>query len=86
MVSQIGRGEMETEFSSKRVVENLRVLAQRTGGPNGARRLCWTSEWLEARALLREQLSTLPLEVEQDEAGNLWAYSRGESKETIVIG
>ncbi len=77
---------MSNSFSSKRVVENLRVLAQRTGGPNGARRLCWTSEWLEARALLREQLSTLPLEVEQDEAGNLWAYLRGESKETIVIG
>ena len=35
---------------------------------------------------MREELATLPVEVEQDEAGNIWAYLRGERPETIVIG
>ena len=36
--------------------------------------------------MFREELSTLPVEVEQDEAGNLWAYFKGETAETVVIG
>jgi N-carbamoyl-L-amino-acid hydrolase len=73
-------------FDPARVVSDLRDLATRTGGPEGSRRLCWTPEWLEARALLRESLATLPVEVEVDEAGNLWAYLRGESPDTLVVG
>ena len=75
-----------TTYDPGRVVADLRQLAARTGGPDGSRRLCWTPEWLEARALLREELATLPVEVEQDEAGNLWAYLRGERAETVVVG
>jgi hydantoinase/carbamoylase family amidase len=74
------------DFDATRAIRDLRELANRTGGPAGARRLCWTPEWAEARALLREELSTLPVEVEQDEAGNLWAYLHGESPETVVVG
>jgi N-carbamoyl-L-amino-acid hydrolase len=73
-------------FDPARVVASLRELAARTGGYEGSRRLCWTPEWLEARALLRESLATLPVEVEVDEAGNLWAYLRGERPETLVVG
>lgn len=73
-------------YDPSRVVASLRELADRTGGPEGSRRLCWTHEWLEARALLRESLATLPVEVETDEAGNLWAYLRGERPEMIVVG
>ncbi len=73
-------------FDPARVVASLRELAARTGGVEGSRRLCWTPEWLEARALLRESLATLPVEVEVDEAGNLWAYLRGERPETLVVG
>lgn len=73
-------------FDPARVVASLRELAARTGGDEGSRRLCWTPEWLEARALLRESLATLPVEVEVDEAGNLWAYLRGERPETLVVG
>ncbi|MEO6124980.1 MAG: Zn-dependent hydrolase [Ilumatobacteraceae bacterium] len=73
-------------FDPARVVSDLRALAARTGGPDGSRRLCWTPEWLEARALFRESLATLPVEIETDEAGNLWAYLRGESADTIVVG
>jgi N-carbamoyl-L-amino-acid hydrolase len=73
-------------FDPARVVADLRALAERTGGPAGARRLAWTAEWLEARALLRESLTTLPVEVEVDEAGNTWAYLRGARPDTVVIG
>ncbi len=73
-------------FDPARVVAGLRSLAERTGGPEGSRRLCWTPEWLEARALFRESLATLPVDIETDEAGNLWAYLRGTSDDTIVVG
>ncbi len=73
-------------FDAQRAIRDLRELATRTGGPAGSRRLCWTPEWAEARAMLREELSTLPVDVEQDEAGNLWAYLRGASDDTVVVG
>lgn len=73
-------------FDPTRVVADLRALADRTGGPEGSRRLCWTPAWLEARTLLRESLATLPVEVDVDEAGNLWAVLRGERPETLVVG
>ena len=75
-----------SSYDPQRVVADLRELAARTGGPDGSRRLCWTPEWLGARALLREELATLPVEIDQDEAGNLWAYLRGERAETVVVG
>jgi N-carbamoyl-L-amino-acid hydrolase len=73
-------------FDAQRVITDLRTLAARTGGPAGSRRLCWTPEWLEARALLREELAALPVEVEVDEIGNLWAYLRGDSDAIVVVG
>lgn len=73
-------------FSPQRVVADLRELASRTGGPEGSRRLCWTPEWVNARNLLREELTGLPVEIDVDEAGNLWAYLRGTSTETLVVG
>ena len=56
-------------FNPQRVVADLRELASRTGGPEGSRRLCWTPEWVNARNLLREELSSLPVDVDVDEAG-----------------
>ena len=73
-------------YSPARVVDDLRTLAERTGGPEGSWRLAWTPDWLEARSLLRESLSTLPVEVDTDEAGNLWAVLRGESPDMLVVG
>ena len=73
-------------YDPARVVTDLRELAARTGGPEGSRRLAWTPEWLEARALLRESLATLPVEVDTDEAGNLWAVLRGARPEMLVVG
>jgi hydantoinase/carbamoylase family amidase len=78
--------DTRTAFSPARVVADLRDLAARTGGPEGSRRLAWTPEWVEARALLRESLATLPVEVDTDEAGNLWAVLRGERPDTVLVG
>jgi N-carbamoyl-L-amino-acid hydrolase len=75
-----------SSYRPDRVITDLRSLADRTGGPEGSRRLAWTPEWLEARALLRESLATLPVDVDEDEAGNLWAVLRGERRETLVVG
>lgn len=74
------------KYDPARVVASLRELANRTGGPEGSRRLCWTPDWVAARTLLRESLATLPVDVEVDEAGNLWAYLRGDSPDTLVVG
>ena len=46
----------------------------------------WHRDWLQARALLRESLATLPVEVDEDEAGNLWAVLRGQSAHTLCVG
>jgi N-carbamoyl-L-amino-acid hydrolase len=75
-----------TTYEPTRVVADLRELASRTGGPEGSRRLAWTPDWLQARALLRESLATLPVEVDEDEAGNLWAVLRGQSPHTLCVG
>jgi hydantoinase/carbamoylase family amidase len=73
-------------FDPSHVIADLRALADLTGGPDGARRLCWTDEWLEARGFLRERLAELPVTVDVDEAGNLWAVLAGERPETVVVG
>src|SRR4051795_13041795 len=77
---------MEIACQPERAIADLRALADLTGGPGGARRLCWTDEWENAGGLLREALAELPVEVDVDEAGNLWARLPGEKPETVVIG
>ena len=57
-----------------------------TGTPDGAQRVCWTQTWADARAWLQEKLTALPVDIETDEAGNLWATLHGESERAVVIG
>jgi hydantoinase/carbamoylase family amidase len=67
------------EVRPERAIADLRELARRTGGPDGARRLCWTPVWQDARAFLRELLAAIDgVSVEFDEAGNLWATLPGD--------
>ncbi len=77
---------MEIACQPARAIADLRALADLTGGQGGARRLCWSEEWVAARGLLRERLADLPVVVDVDEAGNLWARLDGERPETVVIG
>ncbi len=56
-----------------RVLADLCELDALTGGPGGARRLAWSEDWLAARAFLLGKLGQLPVTIDRDEAGNLWA-------------
>jgi N-carbamoyl-L-amino-acid hydrolase len=70
----------------KRMLANLRELAELTGTDRGAQRVAWTDTWKQAREWERKQLDELPVTVEIDEAGNLWATLEGESPDTLIIG
>ncbi|MDB5077158.1 MAG: Amidase, hydantoinase/carbamoylase [Chloroflexi bacterium] len=69
-----------------RVIANLRELAALTGGPDGARRVCWSPEWQKAREWFRGKLSELPCTVQSDEAGNVWAEIKGQTSPVVVVG
>lgn len=73
-------------MDTQRVIDDLRELARRTGGPDGARRVCWTDEWLKARELLRDRLGELPVDVSIDQAGNLWADLPGRADRFVIVG
>jgi N-carbamoyl-L-amino-acid hydrolase len=73
-------------MDADRVLADLRDLADLTGGPDGARRVCWTDEWAKARDFLRSRLDELPVEVSIDQAGNLWAALPGEADGFVIVG
>ncbi len=68
------------------VIADLRALERRTGGPDGARRVCWTDGWVDARSFLRERLAELPVDVQTDPAGNLFAELAGRRDDVILVG
>ncbi len=75
------------QVDSRRAVEELKELAALTGGPDGARRVAWTDEWVKARDWLRGKLEEIDgVEVERDEAGNLWATAPGDSEKAVLLG
>jgi hydantoinase/carbamoylase family amidase len=76
----------EVSIDAGRVIADLRELDRRTGGPEGARRVCWGTEWAQARSFLNELLAELDLTPEVDEAGNLWAYLEGEAEPALAVG
>jgi N-carbamoyl-L-amino-acid hydrolase len=73
---------------ARRAVEELKELANLTGGPEGARRVAWTDEWTRARDWLRAKLGEIEgiTEVETDEAGNIWATAPGDSERSVILG
>jgi len=74
-------------LDARRAIAELRELDRLTGGPGGARRVCWTPGWEAARSFLTSLLAELPgVEVERDAAGNLWATLAGRSDATVVVG
>ena len=80
---------MQTEgVDARRAVEELKELADLTGGPEGARRVAWTDEWIRARDWLRGKLEEVEgiTGIETDEAGNLWATSPGDSEKAVLLG
>jgi hydantoinase/carbamoylase family amidase len=79
---------MTEELDPTRALDDLRALRDLTGDERGAQRVAWTDTWARARAWLRERLAEVPaeLDVEVDEAGNLWATLAGDRPETVVLG
>jgi N-carbamoyl-L-amino-acid hydrolase len=73
------------EFDWERPLADLHELRELTGGPDGARRLAWSADWRTAREWLVGKLEPLGVEVERDEAGNLWATLPGASDDGFVV-
>ena len=74
-------------FEPANVVRDLRELNALTGGPDGARRLAWTEDWITARDFLRAKLAEIPgVTHELDECGNIWATLPGVRPEAVVVG
>ena len=71
---------------TRRAIADLRELDRLTGGPDGARRVCWTDEWEPARDSWASAWSELPVAVERDAAGNLWVLAGRASDEIVTIG
>ncbi len=69
-----------------RVIADLRELDRRTGGPDGAQRLCWGEGWRQARSLLSELLGEIGITAELDPAGNLWASLEGQREPALALG
>lgn len=69
-----------------RTIAELKELRALTGNAAGAQRVCWTETWAKGRAWLRAKLAELPVTVEIDEAGNLWATLRGQSEQALLLG
>jgi len=68
-----------------RAVAELRELHALTGDEHGAQRVCWTEPWAKARDWLRGKLAELPVKVEVDEAGNLWATLAGAPERAVLV-
>jgi len=75
-------------FDPGRAIADLRAIAELTGGRDtgGARRVCWTDEWIRARAYVQDQLAATGAEIDRDEAGNVWAYLRGSGDGMVIVG
>jgi N-carbamoyl-L-amino-acid hydrolase len=73
-------------LNPQRTVDELKDLRALTGDENGAQRVAWTQTWRTARAWLLDKLKALPVEVETDAAGNIWATLRGQSSDEVIIG
>jgi hydantoinase/carbamoylase family amidase len=71
---------------ARRMIAELRELAELTGDERGAQRLAWTDTWAKAREWERTLLAELPVEVDRDEAGNVWATLAGRSPQFLIIG
>ena len=69
-----------------RTVAELRELHELTGDEHGAQRVAFTDNWARARNWMREKLEELPVEIEDDAAGNRWATLEGVSDRAILIG
>jgi hydantoinase/carbamoylase family amidase len=80
---------MSLVVDADRVLADLRELHERHGGPDGARRLAWSEDWLAARDWFKGKLAELDgVTVDRDEAGNIWAElpGAGDGDGFVIVG
>jgi N-carbamoyl-L-amino-acid hydrolase len=78
---------IELTLDPDAVIADLDELATSSGGRfAGAKRLAWSTDWLDARAWLRTKLDAIGLPVTQDIAGNIWATVQGETDDFLIVG
>ena len=73
-------------LNPQRTIDELKELRALTGDENGAQRVAWTDTWLKARAWMKDKVKDLPVQYEQDEAGNVWLTLHGESEDALIMG
>jgi N-carbamoyl-L-amino-acid hydrolase len=78
--------DWESAVSAERVIAELEDLRRLTADEGGAWRVAFTPIWQQARMWLKEKLATLPAEVHEDAAGNLWATLAGDSADALLLG
>ncbi|MDR3591439.1 MAG: hydantoinase/carbamoylase family amidase [Negativicutes bacterium] len=71
---------------AKRVVADLRELAQLTSDENGAQRVAWTPIWQKARDWFAAKAREAGAELTVDAAGNVWAKIAGTGAGTVALG
>lgn len=76
----------QPELNPQRMVNDLKELHSLTGNAEGAQRLAWTETWDQARTWLSGKLAGLPVNVEVDQAGNVWATLSGDSPRSLIMG
>jgi hydantoinase/carbamoylase family amidase len=70
-----------------RALHGLRRLRELTENADGAQRVAWTDTWATARQWLHDELAAIDgVEVQRDEAGNVWATAAGESERAVLLG
>ncbi|MCK6576637.1 MAG: Zn-dependent hydrolase [Anaerolineae bacterium] len=74
------------QVNAQRTVDELKELRALTGTEDGAQRVAFTDTWAKANDWYKSKLTGLPVEVETDEAGNLWTTLRGASDKTLILG
>jgi hydantoinase/carbamoylase family amidase len=73
-------------LNPQRTLDELKELRQLTGDEDGAQRVAFTDTWEKALNWYQAKLAELPVVVETDAGGNLWATLRGESEKALIIG
>jgi hydantoinase/carbamoylase family amidase len=78
---------VKLRIDADRVLADLHELAAASGGEHaGAKRLAWSEDWLKAREWLTGKLDELPVTVDRDEAGNIWAELPGAGDGFVIVG
>src|SRR5712691_12478523 len=77
---------MSGELDPRRTIAELKELRSLTSDENGTQRVAFTPVWAKAREWLRKKLESLPVEIHNDAAGNLWATLPGGSEKALLIG